>query len=68
VSRKALTTVSRETRFRYGAMSSRMAQLMIVDVIFMGVAQRHPESVSNSLAATLAAVAGRRRPRRKGDD
>ncbi|WP_370614479.1 MurR/RpiR family transcriptional regulator [Mumia sp. Pv 4-285] len=55
-----LTTVSRETRFRYGAMSSRMAQLMIVDVIFLGVAQRHPESVSASLSATFAAVADRR--------
>jgi DNA-binding MurR/RpiR family transcriptional regulator len=55
-----LTTVSRETRFRYGAMSSRMAQLMIVDIIFMGVAQRNPESVSSSLAATLDAVANRR--------
>lgn len=61
-----LTTVSRETRFRYGAMSSRMAQLMIVDVIFMGVAQRRPEDVTKSLAATLAAVEGRRRPRRNG--
>jgi len=59
-----LTTVSRETRFRYGAMSSRMAQLIIVDVIFLGVAQRHPDSVSASLSATLAAVADRRVPRR----
>jgi DNA-binding MurR/RpiR family transcriptional regulator len=62
-----LTTASRETRFRYGAMSSRMAQLMIVDVIFIGVAQRHPEQTSKSLAATLAAVESRRRPRRKAD-
>ena len=62
-----LTTASRETRFRYGAMSSRMAQLVIVDVIFIGVAQRDPEKVSQSLAATLAAVAGRRSPRRKSD-
>lgn len=61
-----LTTASRETRFRYGAMSSRMAQLMIVDVIFMGVAQRRPETVTDSLAATLAAVEGRRRPRWNG--
>jgi DNA-binding MurR/RpiR family transcriptional regulator len=60
-----LTTASRETRFRCGAMSSRIAQLVIVGVIFVGVAQRHPEKVSESLAATLAAVAGHRRPRRK---
>jgi DNA-binding MurR/RpiR family transcriptional regulator len=56
-----LTTASRETRYRYGAMSSRMAQLMIVDVIFIGVAQRRPETVSAMLAASLAAVQGRRR-------
>jgi DNA-binding MurR/RpiR family transcriptional regulator len=55
-----LSTAARETRFRYGAMSSRMAQLMIVDIIFLGVAQRHPDSVSASLAATLDAVANRR--------
>jgi DNA-binding MurR/RpiR family transcriptional regulator len=58
-----LATASRETRFRYGAMSSRMAQLMIVDVIFMGVAQRHPEKTSAALAATLAAVSDRRSTR-----
>ena len=61
-----LATASRETRFRYGAMSSRMAQLMIVDVIFMGVAQRNPETVTASLAATFAAIEGRRRPRKNG--
>ncbi len=61
-----LTTASRETRYRYGAMSSRMAQLMIVDVIFIGVAQRRPESVTAALAATLAAVESRRRPRKNG--
>lgn len=59
-----LTTASREMRFRYGAMSSRMAQLMIVDVLFLAVAQRRPEEVAHALAATLAAVEGRRRPRR----
>lgn len=55
-----LTTAARETRFRYGAMSSRMAQLMIVDLIFLGVAQRSPDAVSASLTATLDAVASRR--------
>ncbi|MFD5224471.1 MurR/RpiR family transcriptional regulator [Microbacterium sp. NPDC058342] len=57
-----LATASRETRFRYGAMSSRMAQLMIVDVLFTGVAQRRPDAVTQALAATLSAVEGRRRP------
>jgi hypothetical protein len=44
-----------------------MAQLVIVDVIFIGVAQRDPEKVSQSLAATPAAVASRRNPRRRGE-
>lgn len=57
-----LTTVSRETRYRYGAMSSRMAQLVVVDAIFLAVAQQRPESVSAALAATFDAVAGRHRP------
>jgi DNA-binding MurR/RpiR family transcriptional regulator len=61
-----LTTASRETRYRYGAMSGRMAQLTIVDVIFIGVAQRRPEATSAALSATLAAVASRHRPRRTG--
>lgn len=61
-----LTTASRETRFRYGAMSSRMAQLMIVDIIFMGVAQRKPDAIAGMLSRTLAAVEGRRRGSRSG--
>lgn len=55
-----LTTVSRETRFRYGATSSRMAQLMIVDALFLAVAQREPDKVSAFLANTLDAVSSRR--------
>lgn len=55
-----LATVSRETRFRYGAMSSRMAQLVIVDAIFLGVARENPDDVTAALGATLDAVAVRR--------
>ncbi|WP_308467887.1 MurR/RpiR family transcriptional regulator [Rathayibacter soli] len=66
MSTAVLATASRETRFRYGAMSSRMAQLMIVDVIFIGVAQRDPDAVTASLAATLRAVENRRRPATSG--
>ncbi|NGN94808.1 MurR/RpiR family transcriptional regulator [Nocardioides sp. KC13] len=55
-----LTTVARETRFRYGAMSSRMAQLMIVDAIFLAVAHENPDDVTAALGATLDAVASRR--------
>lgn len=61
-----LATASRETRFRYGAMSSRMAQLMIVDVLFIGVAQRRPDAVARALADTLSAVEGRRMPSLNG--
>lgn len=57
-----LTTASRETRFRYGAMSSRMAQLMIVDTLFIGVARRRPDAVADALSATLVAVEGRKHP------
>ncbi|MFJ4221792.1 MurR/RpiR family transcriptional regulator [Curtobacterium luteum] len=51
-----LTTVSRETRFRSGAMASRMAQLTIVDILFLQVAQRDPERVTQSLHDTFEAV------------
>ncbi|MFT8637603.1 MAG: MurR/RpiR family transcriptional regulator [Pseudoclavibacter sp.] len=60
-----ITTVSKETRFRYAAMSSRMAQLIIVDVLFMGVAGLHPEATRASLAKTFAAVEDRRRSSRQ---
>lgn len=51
-----ITTVSKETRFRYAAMPSRMAQLVIVDVLFMGVARLHPDETQNLLAQTFAAA------------
>lgn len=54
-----LTTASRETRFRSGAMSSRMAQLAVVDILFIRVAQRSPQSVTASLTATYDAVSAR---------
>ncbi|WP_155059312.1 MurR/RpiR family transcriptional regulator [Streptomyces blattellae] len=54
-----LTTTSRETRFRPGAMASRMAQLTVVDILFLRVAQRAPEAVTVSLTATYDAIATR---------
>lgn len=55
-----LTTSTRETTFRAGAMASRIAQLVVVDTIFVGVAtQRFAESV-DALERTRAALAGRR--------
>ncbi|MGB4136814.1 MAG: MurR/RpiR family transcriptional regulator [Microbacterium sp.] len=44
-----LCTVARETRYRSGAMSGRMAQLAIVDFLFVRAAQRRHDQVPGSL-------------------
>jgi DNA-binding MurR/RpiR family transcriptional regulator len=60
-----LTTAARETTFRSGAMSSRLAQLTVVDCMFVGVAQLSYADTRAALESTYEAVAGRRvRPRR----
>ena len=70
-----LTTAARETTFRSGAMASRIAQLTVIDCLFIGVAQRHVESAKTALEATYEAVSshrlgarpdGRRRQRENG--
>lgn len=70
-----LTTAARETTFRSGATASRIAQLTVIDCLFIGVAQRHMEASSQALDATREAVGahrmgvrpdGRRRPRETG--
>ncbi|HKS45344.1 MAG TPA: MurR/RpiR family transcriptional regulator [Amycolatopsis sp.] len=70
-----LTTAARETTFRSGATASRIAQLTVIDCLFIGVAQRHMEAASQALDATREAVGGhrlgvrpdgRRRPRETG--
>lgn len=70
-----LTTAARETTFRSGATASRIAQLTVIDCLFIGVAQRHMEASSHALDATRDAVGahrlgvrpdGRRRPRETG--
>jgi DNA-binding MurR/RpiR family transcriptional regulator len=75
VSDHVLTTAARETTFRSGAMASRIAQLTVVDCLFIGIAQRHVESAKSALEATYEAVSGhrlgarpdgRRRPRENG--
>jgi DNA-binding MurR/RpiR family transcriptional regulator len=43
-----LTTAARETPFRSGALGSRIAQLMVIDCLFTGVAQ---SSFDDSMAA-----------------
>ncbi|WP_454042395.1 MurR/RpiR family transcriptional regulator [Cellulosimicrobium sp. Marseille-Q8652] len=51
-----LTTTARETQFRSGALSSRIAQLAIVDFLFVRVAQRLFERTTENLRATYEAV------------
>ncbi|MGH8970401.1 MAG: MurR/RpiR family transcriptional regulator [Actinomycetes bacterium] len=55
-----LTTAARETTFRSGAMASRLAQLTVVDCLFVGVAQRTYTETKAALEATYEAVQGRR--------
>lgn len=57
-----LTTAARETRFRSGALGSRIAQLMVVDCLFTGVAQSSYDESMAALQRTYAAV----HPRRPG--
>lgn len=51
-----LTTAARETGFRSGALGSRIAQLMIVDCLFIGVAQATHEESNEALRHTYAVV------------
>ncbi len=55
-----LTTAARETTFRSGATASRLAQLTVIDCVFVGVAQRTYQQTRAALDATYAAVSGRR--------
>ncbi len=65
VAELVLTTAARETTFRSGAMASRLAQLTVVDCIFVGVAQRTYPETRAALEATYEAVRTRRtRPER----
>jgi DNA-binding MurR/RpiR family transcriptional regulator len=51
-----LTTAARETRFRSGAMASRIAQLAVVDCVYLGVAQRTYDATIAALTTTHHAV------------
>lgn len=55
-----LTTAARETTFRSGAMASRIAQLALIDCLFVGVAQRSYDRTMSALSRTYQAVQGRR--------
>ncbi|PDQ36183.1 MAG: RpiR family transcriptional regulator [Candidatus Lumbricidophila eiseniae] len=51
-----LSTAARETRFRSGALGSRIAQLMIVDCLFIGVVQASFDRSVESLRNTYTVV------------
>ena len=55
-----LTTAARETTFRSGAMASRIAQLAVIDCLFVGVAQRSYDRTTTALNRTYRAVRSRR--------
>jgi DNA-binding MurR/RpiR family transcriptional regulator len=61
-----LTTAARETTFRSGATASRLAQLTVIDCVFVGVAQRTYAQTKQALEATFEAANTRRlRPQRR---
>ncbi len=51
-----LATAARETKFRSGALGSRIAQLMVVDCLFTGVAQASYDQSMAALRTTYSAV------------
>ncbi|MGY5763915.1 MurR/RpiR family transcriptional regulator [Brachybacterium sp. DNPG3] len=61
-----LLTSAQESPFRSGATASRLAQLTLVDILFVAVAQRRHGDAVDALARTRRAVADRRRGRRGG--
>ena len=60
-----LLTAARETAFRSGAMTSRIAQLTVVDCLFVLLARRDLPATMNALERTFAAAQDKRvrRPR-----
>ncbi|WP_332691680.1 MurR/RpiR family transcriptional regulator [Halalkalibacter lacteus] len=56
----ALYTVSAETEFRSEALASRIAQLSIVDALFVNVSMQRQESVKNSLQKMRNAISIKR--------
>lgn len=51
-----LLTAARETAFRSGALSSRIAQLMVVDCLFVGVMQASYDEAAAALRTSFKAV------------
>lgn len=63
-----LTTQARESTYRMGAMSSRIAQLALVDFLFVRVAQRRHEEVAEPLRRTFEVTASHKVSGRKRRD
>ncbi|MGW0857810.1 MurR/RpiR family transcriptional regulator [Streptomyces sp. NPDC002690] len=59
------TSTSRESELRPAAMSSRTSQLLVVDCLFIGVAQRTYETAAPALSASYEALAHRHPHRRR---
>ncbi|RCV51691.1 MurR/RpiR family transcriptional regulator [Marinitenerispora sediminis] len=55
-----LTTAARETTFRSGATASRLAQLTVIDCVFVGLAQLRYADSRRALETTYQAVRGLR--------
>jgi hypothetical protein len=56
--------VSDETTFRSGAMASRIAALVVVDCLFVGVATRRWSPATEAILRTNQAISSRRQSRR----
>ncbi|MFJ6798214.1 MurR/RpiR family transcriptional regulator [Streptomyces sp. NPDC091268] len=59
------TSAPRESELRPAAMSSRTSQLLVVDCLFIGVAQQTYETAAPALAASYEALAHRHRAPRQ---
>ncbi|WP_435850256.1 MurR/RpiR family transcriptional regulator [Streptomyces uncialis] len=60
------TSKARESELRPAAMSSRTSQLLVVDCLFIGVAQRTYDTAGPALSASYEALAHRRSARAPG--
>lgn len=54
-----LRTAAHESSFRSGALGSRIAQLLVVDCLFIGIVQQHYDASVEALRATYGAVQSR---------
>ncbi|WP_113699275.1 MurR/RpiR family transcriptional regulator [Nonomuraea lactucae] len=65
VAELVLTTASRETTFRSDGFAAIHSQLLVLDVVYVSVAQRTYERTKRAFDLTVRAVAGHRLPERR---